>query len=83
MLPPSVVNEIRRLLVGQEMSYRKISRLTGVSRGTIGMIAADAARLRGDASAAERRSPRTGLVGRSVVRDAGGLGLSSLPPLRC
>ncbi len=40
MLAPSVVNEIRRLLVGQELSYRKISRITGVSRGTIGSIAA-------------------------------------------
>ena len=39
MLPPSVVNEIRRLLTGEGLSYREIVRITGVSRGTVGLIA--------------------------------------------
>ena len=39
MLAPSVVEEIRRLLAEDTLSHRKIARLTGVSRGTIGAIA--------------------------------------------
>ena len=39
MLPPSVVNEIRRLLTGEGLSYREIVRITGVSRGTVNAIA--------------------------------------------
>ena len=81
MLPPSVVNEIRRLLTGEGLSYRKITRITGVSRGTIGKIAAgtrpDYEALRG----AWRRSPG---ADRSAAALSGmrRTGLSSLPPLR-
>lgn len=39
MIAPAVVQEIRRLLVDQKLSQRKVARLTGVSRGTIGRIA--------------------------------------------
>jgi hypothetical protein len=39
MIAPSVVQEIRRLLVDEELSQRKVARITGVSRGTIGQIA--------------------------------------------
>lgn len=39
MLAISQVNEIRRLLAGGDYSQRKIARMTGVSRGTIGAIA--------------------------------------------
>ena len=39
MLAPSIVKEIRRLLVNSDFSQRKISRMTGVSRGTISAIA--------------------------------------------
>ena len=39
MLAPSMVREIRRLLAEGNFSQRKIARLTGVSRGTIGAIA--------------------------------------------
>ena len=39
MLASSMVKEIRRLLAEGNFSQRKIARLTGVSRGTIGAIA--------------------------------------------
>jgi transcriptional regulator with XRE-family HTH domain len=40
MLAPHLVEEIRRLLAGGKLSQRKIARLKGVSRGTVGLIAA-------------------------------------------
>lgn len=40
MIAASVVEEIRRLLVEGKLSQRKIARLTGISRGTVGAIAA-------------------------------------------
>ncbi len=40
MLAASMVAEIRRLLGEDELSQRKIARLTGVSRGTVDAIAA-------------------------------------------
>ncbi len=40
MLTQTVVAEIRRLLAEDQLSHRKIARLTGVCRGTIGAIAA-------------------------------------------
>jgi transcriptional regulator with XRE-family HTH domain len=40
MIAPSVVQEIRRLLTEGKLSQRKIARLTGISRGTVGAIAA-------------------------------------------
>ncbi|MBN2580891.1 MAG: helix-turn-helix domain-containing protein [Pirellulales bacterium] len=40
MLAPHLQEEIRRLLAAGKMSRRKIARLTGVSRGTVGLIAA-------------------------------------------
>jgi DNA-binding XRE family transcriptional regulator len=39
MIAPSVVHEIRRLLAQGNYSQRKIARITGVSRGTVGAIA--------------------------------------------
>ena len=39
MLAPSIVDEVRRLLFEEKMSRRKIARKTGISRGTIGLIA--------------------------------------------
>jgi len=39
MIAPSVVDEIRRLLAEDKWSYRKIAKMTGVSRGTVGAIA--------------------------------------------
>jgi len=41
MLAPHLVEEVRRLLEAGKLSRRKIARLTGVSRGTVGLIAAD------------------------------------------
>ena len=40
MIAPSVVNQIKRLLAEGRFSQRKIARMTGVSRGTVGAIAA-------------------------------------------
>ena len=40
MIDPAVVKEIERLLGEKKLSQRKIAKLTGVSRGTIGAIAA-------------------------------------------
>jgi transcriptional regulator with XRE-family HTH domain len=40
MIAPSVVQEIRRLLAEGKLSQRKIAKTTGISRGTVGAIAA-------------------------------------------
>lgn len=40
MLTPKIVAEIRRLLSESKLSHRKVARLTGVSRNTVGAIAA-------------------------------------------
>lgn len=40
MIAPSVVQEVRRLLAEGELSQRRIARMTGISRGTVGAIAA-------------------------------------------
>ena len=39
MIAPSVANQIKRLLAEGKYSQRKIARMTGVSRGTVGAIA--------------------------------------------
>jgi transcriptional regulator with XRE-family HTH domain len=39
MIPPAVVNQIKRLLAEGAYSQRKIARMIGVSRGTVGAIA--------------------------------------------
>jgi len=39
MIPPSVVEQIKRLLAEGHLSQRKIAKMTGVSRGTVGAIA--------------------------------------------
>ncbi len=39
MIEPQLVEQVERLLVEGKLSYRKIARFTGVSRGTIGAIA--------------------------------------------
>jgi hypothetical protein len=38
MIAPEIVNEIRRLLAGENLSHRKIAAIVGVSRGTVGAI---------------------------------------------
>jgi transcriptional regulator with XRE-family HTH domain len=40
MIAPSVVQNIRRLLAEGKLSQRKIARMAGISRGTVGAIAA-------------------------------------------
>ena len=82
MLPPSVVNEIRRLLTGEGLSYREIVRITGVSRGTVGLIA------RGKRPDYEARRVARGddpLEPTGPPQRSSGMrrtGLSSLPSLR-
>ncbi len=39
MIAPSLVEEVKRLLVEGKLSQRKIARRTGVSRGSVAMIA--------------------------------------------
>ena len=39
MIPPSAVQEIRRLLAEGKLSYRKIAKVAGVSRGSVSLIA--------------------------------------------
>ncbi len=38
MIAPSVVQEVRRLLAEGGFSHRKIAKITGISRGTVGAI---------------------------------------------
>jgi transcriptional regulator with XRE-family HTH domain len=40
MIAQTIVTEVRRLLADETLSQRKIARLMGVSRGTVGTIAA-------------------------------------------
>jgi len=53
MIAPAVVQEVRRLLAKGRLSQRKIARLTGISRGTVGAIAAG-------------KRPDHGLLGRAA-----------------
>ena len=39
MIAPKIVADVRRLLAEETHSQRKIARLTGISRGTVGAIA--------------------------------------------
>ena len=39
MIAPSLVNQVKRLLAEGRYSQRKIARMTGISRGTVGAIA--------------------------------------------
>jgi hypothetical protein len=39
MIAPSLVHQVKRLLAEGKYSQRKIARITGVSRGTVGAIA--------------------------------------------
>ena len=62
MIAPGVVDQVRRLLAEGELSQRKIAATAGISRGTVGAIAAGR-RPDHDASAACRRGqllPRSG-----------------------
>ena len=70
MLAPSVVEEIRRLLAEDTLSYRKIARLTGVSRGTIGAIASGKRPDYQQTPPCPRRSIRWSLPGRRNVARA-------------
>ena len=45
MIEPQLVEQIERLLAKGKLSYRKIARFTGVSRGTIGAIASGRRRI--------------------------------------
>ena len=76
MLPPSVVNEIRRLLAGEGLSYRKITRITGVSRGTIGKIAAGRGRTTRPCAWGAATIPWSRPARRSAARDAAGWSIS-------
>ena len=67
MIAPSVVHEIKRLLAEGKYSQRRIARLIGVSRGTVGAIASGKRR-------DYERSPRDGETG--LERPVG-------PPQRC
>ncbi len=40
MIAPNIVAEVRRLLTESKFSHRQVARLTGVSRNTVGAIAA-------------------------------------------
>jgi hypothetical protein len=39
MIAPTIVKEVRRLLTEERLSQRKVARLVGISRGTVGRIA--------------------------------------------
>ncbi len=39
MIPPSVICQIRRMLAEGDVSQRRIAKITGISRATIGAIA--------------------------------------------
>jgi hypothetical protein len=45
MIEPQLVEQVERLLAEGKLSYRKIARFTGVSRGTIGAIASGRRRI--------------------------------------
>jgi hypothetical protein len=55
MIAHSVVQEVKRLLADGRYSQRKIARMTGVSRGTVGAIAS------GKRRDYESRAPDTGM----------------------
>jgi transcriptional regulator with XRE-family HTH domain len=40
MIAPTLITEVRRLLAEGKLSQRKIAQVTGVSRGTVGAVAA-------------------------------------------
>ena len=46
MIEPQLVERIEQLLAEDKLSHRKIARITGVSRGTIGAIASGRRRIR-------------------------------------
>jgi hypothetical protein len=46
MITPHLVERIEQLLVKDKLSHRKIARITGVSRGTVGAIASGRRRIR-------------------------------------
>jgi hypothetical protein len=45
MIEPQLVEQVERMLAEGKLSYRKIARFTGVSRGTIGAIASGRRRI--------------------------------------
>lgn len=67
MIAPSVVIEIKRLLAAGTYSQRKIARVLGVSRGTVGAIASGKRRDREEVASKQEMEP---------ARPAG-------PPRRC
>ena len=46
MIEPQLVERVEQLLAEDKLSHRKIARITGVSRGTIGAIASGRRRIR-------------------------------------
>ena len=81
MIPPSVVQEIRRLLAEGERSQRKIAKVVGVSRGSVSRIARGKRRDYPPRRRAGSASPRRATGALPELR---GLGLHALPvvPLR-
>ena len=67
MIAPSIANQIKRLLAEGKYSQRKIARMTGVSRGTVGAIAGGK-RPDYEARARERQSEFESRIARPPVR---------------
>jgi hypothetical protein len=76
MLRPAMIEKVRRLLGAGKHSWRKIARLSGVSRGTVAAIAhgrrrdrrAAADELQDDAPGPIERCPECGALGESPCR---------------
>jgi hypothetical protein len=79
MIDQNVIEQIERLLVENKISHRKIAKLTGISRGTIGAIALGRRQVRPkpivaadeemfDAGTPSKRCPRCGAIVRMPCR---------------
>ncbi len=79
MLPPAVVDEIRRLLAEGRLSQRQIARRIGVSRGTVAAIASGRRRI----PAGEASGPPGGYARGKPVRCPGCGARVHMPCLAC
>jgi len=77
MIPPAMIEKIRRLLATDKHSWRKIARLSGVSRGTVAAVAHGTRRdrrpaalddVQEDAPGPIERCPECGALGESPCR---------------
>ena len=77
MIPPAMIEKVRRLVATGKHSLRKIARLSGVSRGTVAAVAHGTRRdrrpaasddLREDAPGPIERCPECGALGESPCR---------------